>query len=153
MIGSVRTYLEIAAALLILGAFLWYTVHERDLGEHTIELHDAAAKRVLDVTVNQQTAAAQAKADAADKRAHDAQSQLTAYMAAQPLEPIRVCVAHLGGGGLSQARTALAAPAGTGPAAAAVPPVPAGVEIGAGLEALMRSAGDLAIGLREFQQR
>ncbi len=156
MIGSLRTYIEIAAALIILAAFGWYTWHERQVGAHTIESHDATAKRTLDAAVAQQTAALQAKAQAADQGAADAQSKLDAYIAAQPLEPVRLCVAHYSGGGLSQA----SAPPGKAPGASPGPaPVRAvqdgtpGPDISAGLDTLVQAAAELAIDVQDFQKR
>lgn len=154
---SLRAWLELVAVLIVVGAVTAWTLHERKVGRSQIELADARASAKLQAATKAETDAMAAAATKAAQEASNAQTALSAYMAAHPIEPVRLCYQNLGGSRMSQTA---AAPAGS--PAAGTRPAPGGqmspggitqsADISSELGTIVRSFGSLAIEVTEFQQ-
>jgi hypothetical protein len=146
-----RIWLEIAGAAILLGAFGWYTAHERGIGK----AHEVA---VLAAQAAAQTKAAQAQADAAE-HSHDSElTALAAYRDAHPDSAVQLCnaatsvpAAHSAGSGNSTAGT-------TAGNVQSVPAGDSGVRPGAGpdigglLDLLAGRADEVSAQLRVYQK-
>jgi hypothetical protein len=155
----IRLYAELAAVVVLLGAFWWYSAHERAIGEAKIVAADAQAITKARAQVAAQTQALQTQADVQAKDANDARNNLDAYMASHPTGAVLVRHQSCGSGpGMPQVAATHTADGFTSAGPAAVPEVPGGslgtsTDISAELNTLMRAAGQLAILDRQWQQQ
>ena len=155
---SLRFYLELAASLIIIAGVTAWTMHERKLGRDQIELADAKATQKAQAASKLQTDALAAQAAKAAQEASHAEALLNAYMVQFPSD-VWVC--------RDPDHRSAVLPHSPAPAARAQAPasrpdargqVPArssqpAADISPELRTLVRSFGEMAIDLREFQER
>ena len=152
---TIRAYLEIAAAIVLAIAFGLYTWHERTVGAENIHTADAKALQAAQKQADAETQLNLAKASKADEVAASAQKAVDTYVAAQPIEPVRLCSNNriqLPAQGSTVIPTAQSGGTGSNP----VPQVQsgtAGPDIGAGLTELVLSAARVAVLYNDLQQR
>ena len=151
-----RDLIYLAALVILIGAFGWYTVHEQHVGAVRVEQADLKALAAAKALADAQTLAEANKALAAHKEAQNAQDAVDAYRAAHPDTPIRLCNENHSGPGVPAARPVIGGTKGAGARPPAVPAMPAGStspDIRPALNEIVLSAARLAIIEREFQQR
>jgi hypothetical protein len=156
MTAQIRIYLELAAIAIILGAFTWYTVHERGIGEQKIEAADAKAEAAAKAKAAAETALNLARAAQADAGADHDQKLIDDYRATHPEQPVRLCHPNSSVAGLPKGSTVDGgtASAGAGPAPLReVQDGTPGPDIGPGLDALVQAAGRMATLYSDHQKR
>jgi len=152
---TTRLYLEIAAAVVLAIAFGLFVHHERAVGAMKINTADAKALQAAHEKADVETALNLERAAKADAGAVSAQKAVDDYVAAQPIEPVRLCANNrlpVPGQGST------ADPASQDPrtGSTAVPQVQGGTpgpDIGPGLDELVLSASRVAVLYNNLQQR
>lgn len=159
----IKDWLYGAAIAALLGAFGAYTLHERHV-EHAKDMAVAAAdlakaekKAAID------TKALQDKADKAQANYESEHSQLLAYLSANPVGPVRLCIPSTKAGSVPGTAGKDGRSNGTAPPAANILPVPAGDsgvlenasgrDIGPLLDALAAAADEVTAKAKEMQAR
>lgn len=154
---SIRTLLELLGASIVLVGVVWWTVHERDVGEARVQAADTAASARLQQATDAKTESLQQAATKSAQEAANARNELDHYVAAHPVGVVRLCNTTNGGGsGLSQARPTPSVQPGPGSGSGSLPAVPAsapGPDIGPGLALLVSAASELAVEREELRER
>jgi hypothetical protein len=149
----------IVVAILV-GALVKFGSHERQVEVRKAEKVSAIVERQAEAG----TEANIVKAAVAARGAEDDSKAIAAYIAAHPARPERVCNQNGGGSqGMRQGHAPVSAPAGGGAGPAAVPKVLGGdedgngdqdgVDVGPGVDVILRAAEALDILYRERQRR
>lgn len=157
MILSIRTYFEIAAALVLAVCFVLFTFHERAVGQQKIEAANDAASAKATAAAVAETTKLKDQAYTAERQAQYAETKLNDYMAAHPVGTVIVCrTANNSGAGVPAGAPAPGKATDTGTGSSVVSAVPAsapGADLSEGLTELVSSAARLAIIDAERQQR
>lgn len=150
---GIRTYIEIFAVLIIVAAFSWYTVHERDIGAHKIEVSDAKATLAAQDLADAETKHAQDLANQAEQAAIHEQKTVDNYAITHPVGVVRLCPKDSGSASVPKASAPAGGTTGTSTGPGAVPTVSRGPDIGPELSELMLDAARLALIDGEWQRR
>lgn len=156
---SLKDYLYLSAVVVLLICFGVYTYHEREVGEETLQHSIDQASLKAQAAAEVETDKMKSRAEQAEADAESANAKLQAYLGANPIGPVRVCVPVGGvGTGVPKAAASSGPPAGAGPGPVASQPVsPGGLSQGSDispeLDTIVQSFGQLAISDAEFQQR
>jgi hypothetical protein len=152
---GVRDYVYLAAILILVGAFIAWSVHERDQGKTVIEKQDTVATQKLDATTQVETQALQTQSDKAAEDASNAQAIVDSYVSSHPLA-ISLCSSDHRSPVLSQAAPAARQPSSSSPKPSSGPEVPRGSQgrdISPELGTVMSAFERLAIQDRQWQTR
>lgn len=142
----------------IVVSLILFGLHER----HVDARHFKEQAAIVEKQAAAGTEANAVKAAVAARGAEDDQRAIDAYIAAHPIEPVRVCDKDSGRPqGVRQDGAPVAAPAGRGAGPAAVPPVlgrdktggEGGTDVGPGVDAILRATEALDVLYRERQRR
>jgi hypothetical protein len=148
-----RWLIEILIVAALASGLVLYLEHR---GAERIE---AADQKALDAAAKQaeaETALNAEKANKADEVADASQKAIDSYIAAHPIEPVRVCHASNSVPGVPKASAAHSGPQSPSAGPATVPGVPdstAGPDIGPGLAIIVQAAERLAIIDADRQKR
>lgn len=154
--AQIRTYLEIAAAVVLAIGFALFVHHERAIGEQKIEASDAKATAAAQRQADAETALNNERAAKADIGADHDQQVVDDYRASHPDGAIRLCRPDNRVAGLpSTGATGGKAPGpGTGPnPVREVPGGSEGPDVSAELDAIVQAAERLAILNADWEHR
>lgn len=154
---QIRLFFAALVALIIIASLMTFGCHERHIELQTMEKSSVRVQKQADAG----TEANVVKAAIAARGADDDQHAVDAYLAAHPIEPVRLCHEDDRGGGLPKARAPVAAPAHPGAGSAAVPSVLGGSDSGDAegpdvsdaLDTILRATETLDVLYRERQRR
>lgn len=155
MTTQIRLYLELAAVAVLLIAFALFVHHERAVGAEKVHTADAKALQAARKQAYAETALNLERAAKADAGARSAQKAVDDYVAAQPIEPVRLC-ANNRIPVPAQGSAIVPAPQGAGPGSAPVREVQSGIagpDIGPGFTELVLAAARVAVLYNDLQQR
>ena len=153
MLANLKLWLYAGAAGVVLAAFLWFAAHERAVGrQHELDAVNKAT-RAAQLAAQKETDEWKAKAAAAAQESADARKRYDDFVAAQPLGPVWLCKRSAPANGVPAAPGAVAGIEGTGAGPDPGAAVPAGVDVGPDLEAIVLGFAALAIQVSEFQHR
>lgn len=156
---QIRFFFAALVALIIIASLMTFGCHERHVELRTMEKSSVRVQKQADAG----TEANIVKAAIAARGAENDQRAVDAYLAAHPMEPVRLCHEDDRGGGLPKARAPISAPANRGTGSGAVPPVlggsdsdsadSAGPDVGDAVDTILRATEALDILYRERQRR
>jgi hypothetical protein len=152
---QIRLYLELGALVVLLIAFCLFVHHERTVGAAHITQADAKAQDAAKKQADAETQLNIAKAAQADEVASSAQKAVDTYVAAQPIDDVRLC-SYSRLPVPSQGSAPVAATQGGGTGSATIREVQNGTpgpNIGPGLDELVLSASRVAVLYNDLQQR
>jgi hypothetical protein len=148
-----KTYLDIAGFVAFIVLVTIIVHHLEAVGAARIQAQDAAVLAADHAKMIEQEQQWQAKAEAAQEQRDATQKQLEAYMASNPIGHVFLC--NPGRPKPAVPSTAATNPGDASPSSgpAAVPDVPEGTDIGAGLATIVRAAATLDGLYRQYQQQ
>lgn len=154
--AQIRTYLEIAAVVILGIAIALFIHHERETGAAKLDAADAKALVAAKSQADAQTQLNIERAAKAEAGADHDQQIVNDYRAAHPDGAVRLCHADNSVPGVPAAGGAVGGTQDSGAGSSSLSGVPASVagpDISGGLAIIVRAASRLAIQDREFQAR
>lgn len=159
----IKDWLYCALGSAILTGFVAYTMHERHLGAAKVTAAEQAATVKAEQKAAIDTKALQDKADKAQANYESEHTQLLAYLSANPVGPVRLCIPSTKAASVPGTAGKDGRSNGTAPPTANILPVPAGDsgvlenasgrDIGPLLDALAAAADEVTAKAKEMQAR